>query len=219
MTSIEYKYDFKAGIHLSGQLWFNHFVLELELFPSTDNEMDQNTAFDRMHFVINDIISRSVFVNENDTDSILKIAHADIPVLTVPDPGPIDQVLQFVITSKLSAVIEGTFYIGKTKISSEIGNGVTYVYNYDEEDEDEETRTSIVNESPLSWWNDSEPRFVTLSEQSELDEFVAAQTWEMMGLLWEEDSGEIEVLLDDPAATTIQAPENNIIQMPVKDDS
>lgn len=215
MTSIEFKYDFKAGIHLSGKLWFNHFMLELKLFPNSDNEMDHNIAFERMNYVINDIVSHSVFVSEDDPTSILKLVNADIPVLTVPDPGPLDQVLQFVLTAKLSAVMEETFYIGESKISSEIGNGVTYVYNYDEEDEEEETRTSIVSDSALKWWNAAEPRFVTLSTEQEVEDFEPNLSWEAMELEWYGEDV-VDVVLDE------DTPDNgsNIMPFkPIKNDS
>jgi hypothetical protein len=190
------------------------------MYPSTDNDMDQNTAIERMNYVINDVVSHSVFVHEDDTDTIVSLASAGIPVLTVPDPGPIDQIIQLILTTKLSAVIEGTFFISVSKISSEIGNGVTYVYDFDTDEEDD-VLPSVISEEVTKWWNDLEPRFVTLGSSEDVEEFVPAAGWEDMGLTWYDDTGETETSIDVIINRDDTTVDNNIIHMPtpVKDDN
>jgi hypothetical protein len=211
-TSIKYSFEFLSGIHLNGSLKFNRYTLKLELFPTTDNDIDHNVAFDRMSYVINEIAANSIFVVEDETDVILKYAQAGIPVLTVPQPGPVDQIIQFVLTAKLNSVIEDTFYITTSSISSELGRHIEYVYSYQDDDDFEETEIGrILSDEVIYWWNDPAPRFVTLTTEEEVSEFVPDLDWVDMDLHWDADEDyEVDGLFD-PTPSSPADGKSNIV--------
>lgn len=213
-TSIKHSFTFMSAVHLNGNMRYNRYTLKVEMYPTTDNDIDHNVAFDRMNYVINDIASMAIFVDESETETILKYAQAGIPVLTVPFPGPVDQVVQFVLTAKLNAVIESTFYIASTSISSDLGRGIEYVYSYQDDEDEEVTEVGqVLSDDIIYWWNDPAPRFVTLQTEEEVNDFVADMDWVDMDMHWDAaDDNEYEVEgMYDPSPNDSSTGKSNIV--------
>ncbi|MEE8328140.1 MAG: hypothetical protein V3R32_05045, partial [Nitrosomonadaceae bacterium] len=90
MSRMKNQYDFMAGIHFGGELYFNKYSVIIDFYSDGDSMQDQNTGIDRLSYFIYEIVQRSVFVQEDDLVAIKGYAKAGIPVLTVPGPGPFD---------------------------------------------------------------------------------------------------------------------------------
>lgn len=194
MTSVKYDYNFLAGIYVDGELHFNSYTLNLHLYIRTLSQVDQQIAFNRMDHAIHEITTDSVFVDESDTDTIEKLTGVDINVITIPDPGPIDQILHMVLISKLNAITEDKIGIFESELSSSRGGWIRYVHYSSEELKEIEDGEMISND-PRKWWNDKTPRFVPLGETTDL--FKQSNTWRDLDLHWEEeDDFEGETLIN-----------------------
>jgi hypothetical protein len=184
MTSIKYKYLFLAGLIVDDELKFNSYKLLLNLHVNTTSEVDQHIAFERMNFVIQHIFENGVFVDERDLASLSRLNAAGIRVITINEPGPIDQMVQITIVSKLNAITEGTLTIFESAFSSYCGGHIDYMYYVcDKVDEEPE----LISADPNKWWNDSYPRFTQKPEPSEICDINDTVTWADLDLQWEED--------------------------------
>jgi len=171
---IKYEYNFLAGIHFQGSLVFNNFKLSLLMYTSSDSEDIQNTAFERMHYTIHEIVGNSVFVDETDADTILNLNNANIPVLPIPHPGPYDQMIQMALMSKLNAIMEEYLVITDCEITSEKGN-VTYTYSIEEQLE----HIDLLPDTGDQWWNSATTDFgISYNNES----------WDDLSMGWYEDN-------------------------------
>ena len=214
MSRLKNDYDFLTGIHINGGLYFNKYRLVLDLYTNTDTPQDQNIAFDRINYFLQEIIQRSIFASNYETVAIERYKAAGIPVLTVPQPGPYDQIVQAIIVTKLNAILEDTLVITEAEISSVAGGFVTYMWTDDDGDEIHELVNDEVDEM---WWTAPEPRFVSLpvpdeDDEDEADEKKKAETlvelsWETLDLHWYEEATDpepdVEIVFTPDASLTI----------------
>jgi len=185
MTSVKYDYNFLAGIFTDDNLIFNSYNLSLHLYINTESIEDQQIAFNRMDFIIYNIITNSVFVIDDDIKTIKKYKKAEIPILTVSEPGPIDQIILITIVNKLNMVTENVLKIFESEISSSVGGYVKYMYYSNDEIDDDE---ALVSTDISKWWNDSNPRFIDINENSTICKFNQLSNWQEHGLNWNTDS-------------------------------
>jgi hypothetical protein len=170
MSRIKMDYDFLSAIYIGGELHVNKYRLVLNMFSFGELPTNQATALSRVEFFIQEIVQRSVIISETDLGSIAKFELLNIPTLTLPDPGPFDQLVQAALVTKINNIMEGSLVVVDAELSSIAGGLITYVYDaLDEEDEDEDENelTSLINsDDDDNWWASAEPRFFTLNDQN-----------------------------------------------------
>ena len=181
MARLKNDYDFLAGVFIEGELHFNRYHLVLNMYTTGYTNDDQNTAFARIEYFIQDVVQRSIFVAEDDTAAIARFSAAGIPVLTVPGNAPHDQVVQAVVVTKINAFLESVLVVSQCEIASIVGGFVTYVYDLDDR-ESEEILEYINDENTDMWWACDDPRFVSMPTPAkpEID-------WKELRLEWEAD--------------------------------
>ena len=149
--------------------------------------------------------------------AVKKYKTAGIQVLTVPQPGPYDQVVQAIIVTKLNAILEDTLVITDSEISSVAGGFVTYMWS--SEDTDDEIHDLVNDEVDEMWWAAPEPRFVSLPVPDEDDEEEVAapkpeqlvtMAWDKLDLQWYDEAteSEPEVEIVSPPDATLTLPQN-----------
>ncbi len=206
MSRIKNDYDFLAGIYFNG-LHFNKYRMILNLYTDTDSPQDQNIAFDRINYFLQEVVQCSVFVASDEEAIIAKYQAAGIPVLIVPAPGPYDQVVQATIVTKLNAILEEMLVITESEISSVSGGYVTHIW--DSEDEEDEIHELINDESEEMWWASPEPRFISLKDDTEQ---VLKLTWEKLKLHWYDESEEMPTEI-------IFTPDPELLKKPMTSDN
>jgi len=206
LTSIKYDFNFLAGFYENEEINFNKYNLKLQLYVNTESNYDQQIAFNRMDFVIHDFMTNAVFVEETDIDTIAKLLKADIKVVTVDEPGPIDQILGITLVEKLRLIVEDVLVIFESELESVVGGGVKYIYYPPEEKLPKDQQ--IISTSAEKWWNSPNPRF---TNKLEID--FKQLTWKDFSLEWEE---EVE---EEPEVKTTTKKDSNIVTMKFTDDS
>lgn len=196
MSRMKSEFDFVAGVYLGNELYFNRFRLMIDFYTNSDVIDDHNTAMERINYFMTEIVSRSIFISEQDNEGIIKYTTAGIPVLTVPHPGPFDPMVQAAIITKMNSILEDTLVISEAEILSTIGGYMTYVW--DAADEDDEIHSFIDEDDDVKWWAAPEPRFASFPDGTDVDEQDDfGITWAALGLSWIEDKEldeELEVL-------------------------
>lgn len=125
ITRIERDIFFVAGVHFDDSYYINTYDFLLSMLVETDVPKEHNIAMDRLDFFIKNVVSNSVFVNEEKHDVIEKYIDAGINVITLP-AEPYDQVVAMAILLKLNSIMENRIKITDLTINSLLGEGVRY---------------------------------------------------------------------------------------------
>jgi hypothetical protein len=125
ITRIERDIFFVAGVHFDDRYHINSYELVLSMLVETDVPKEQVIALDRLDFLIKNIMTNSVFINEEKTELIEKYREAGIAVSTLPGE-PYDQIVGMVLLLKLNAIMEDRIKITDITINSLLGDGMRY---------------------------------------------------------------------------------------------
>jgi hypothetical protein len=171
-----------------------------------------------MAYFIGEIVSKSIFIHEDDEVAIEKYKQAEIPVLTVPNPGPFDPVVLAVLVTKFNSIMEDTLIITDAELMSQAGGFLTYVW--DASDDDDDIHELVNDEDECKWWAVASPRFISYDEGSDVEaideEYPFPIQWNMVDLQWSDDidDGDLEVdFILDPNADFKQDEDNTVIKI------
>lgn len=169
-----------SGLVIEDRFQINHYTTELELLTVSDDQAQQNIAYERMKFWFYDIMDHALLIND---------AHADIDrwretsarIITFPT-DPVDQIIGIMLCSKLNAVMEDRIVVTDTEIWSKCGDGMSYLHNWKE------------GQGPLSetgWWSDARPIWNTLKTNSggKIVNLDRVPEWKSHDLDWDTNSG------------------------------
>lgn len=189
MSRMKCEYTFLAGAHLGGELRFGQYNFKIDFYVESENPNDHNTATDRLDYFIQDVVTDSVFVVEDDISTISAYSKAGIPVLTVPAPGPVDPMVQAVIVTKMNTMLEDVMVITEAELRSNIGGNIVYVWGLDD---DEDGVHDIVNDTDeTNWWATPDPRFVSYPQDVDIEEYEKKYpnpaNWAALNMQWDED--------------------------------
>ena len=135
-----------SGLVTEDRFQINHYTTELELLTVSEDQMQQNIAYERMKFWFYDIMDHAVFVNETHPD-IDRWRETAARVIAFPS-DPVDQIIGIMLCSKLNAVMEDRIVVTDVEIWSRAGDSMSYLHNWKE------------STGPLSqegWWVDTRP--------------------------------------------------------------
>jgi len=209
MTSIKYDFSFLAGFFTDGEMQLNNYNLHLHLYINTESDIDQQTAFDRMNLMMYDIVDNCIFIEETDCEINMQLGEAGIRVLTIPAPGPIDQIIQVALVDKLNKITEDKLHIFESELSSLRGGYVKYMYFSPEEHDSE---MELISSDARKWWNSSSPRFNSSNETKEIVNFMPT-LWKTLELEWENEIDDEIIYTDSNKKNT------NIITMKLPDEN
>ena len=125
ITRIERDVFFVAGIHFEDGYYINTYDIGLSMLVETDLPKEHHIAMERLDFFIKNVVSNSVFVDEDNHEAIEKYSEAGINVITLPGE-PFDQIVAMVILLKLNAIMENRIKITDITIGSLLGEGIRY---------------------------------------------------------------------------------------------
>jgi len=182
---------FYAAAHLLGRMVMSSYHINIQLVTVTDDHIDQNIAVERIKYVINEQISNSVFIDQEEKEAIKLYENAGVNVIPFP-VEPTDQIVGIALYCKLNSIVEDSVIVTDLDITSTT-SGVSYLHGEDE---------------PLGifevkgWWNSIEPECHEQKKPrgKKVVSLPITETWKNLGMEWEEDHSPedmtIEVILD-----------------------
>jgi len=139
---LHYEFDFTAGIWMDDELRFNRYKLGLYMITGTENTFNQSTALERIRYFLSKV-SCSIFINEENVNTIEKLLDVGIPVITIPG-DPYDQFVELALYCKFNAITENNLIITDVELSSLFGDYIKYLHC------DEEALGPFENDN---WWS------------------------------------------------------------------
>lgn len=128
---LNYDFDFTAGIWMDDELRFNRYKLGMYMVTGTDNSFNQSTSMERIRYFLGKV-SRSVFINQENIETIEKLVDIGVPVITLPG-DPYDQYIELALYRKFNAITEGNIIVTDIELASLFGDFINYLH-CDEED-------------------------------------------------------------------------------------
>ena len=193
-TTIKRDFTFQAGVYYEDTFIMNIYNLDLTMTVETDSIREQNIAMDRIKYFLHDCVENSVFVDSNEKKVIEKYVTAGLKVCTLPEE-PYDQIVTIALLSKINAIAEGRLIISDIVLSSELSDGVKFVYDYE----------SVLHASPFDqgWWMESNSCMNDINKtQNKKDKIVklikSINDWSVVGLEWKEKSAKSAEIIFNP---------------------
>ena len=180
-VKISYDTKFLAGICWDDNLLMNQYQISIDMLVNTADPVDQNVALLRIRHLLEEQLQNSYFVKKTDQDTIERLQLTGIKFSELPEQ-PIDQIIGIILSAKFSAVTENRLLIKAVKISSLLGDNVTYIHDDDTE----------AFAGPTLWWNHAGSHvsdIVSTGSDNRDDLHVLRNTkrWKELGLHWSED--------------------------------
>lgn len=175
-VKITSRHELLAGFWWS-QLEFNRYQIEIDLLTATRDIVEQNIAFLRMRYIIEDALANVVFVQHTETEVIESLTQAGVQVAVTPEE-PVDQIIGMILHSKLSAVTEGRVIVRSVRLSSTKGDDIVY------EHDDAEFNPLM---EQAGWWSNLEPDDVeTVGDDDRISVITAGRHWRDLDMPWSE---------------------------------
>jgi hypothetical protein len=178
---LRYNTEFIAGVYYRDTLTMTEFKVALWLLTNTEDDCEQNIAFDRIRYFIKNTLTNTVFVDSDCVDHIKKLCAANISVTTLPSI-PVDQIIGMILFSKFNAITEERLSVIDLEISSDFGENVTYLHGEEQHNWTDETE---------GWWQDPELSHnhgLTVSRDSKVVSLGKIKTWRDVNLSWPDDT-------------------------------
>lgn len=173
---IEKDFEFLAGVYFEKTYMMNLYSMSLYMDIHTDNDKEQLTAIERLHYFLQNFIEHSVFVNQNEKSQIALFEKAGLTVLTLPE-DPYDQIVGLILLRKFNSIMEGRVAIDEIKFSSKLSADIRF-HNVAEEAEEFDQDT---------WYNDPTLNIETTKQKTKKDKVVKLSDlddWNKVGLIW-----------------------------------
>jgi len=180
MTGIKYDYSFIAGFYRSDQgLVMNEYKFKFDLTVEANSPEEQNTAFNRMDFFIQEVVENSIFVSKDEEDVIEAFDMIGMDLLILDSTLASDQIVLLTITDKLNAITDDAITIFESSICSRKGGYVEYIYWTKTPGIKED---SLISKDKKHWWNNPTIKYMD-SENDEAD-IKKELTWKAVNLEW-----------------------------------
>lgn len=173
-------FSFTTGVYFSNEFLMNNYEIDVDFNVESEIIREQNIALERIKYFLNFCLQNSIFICEDETETIQKYLDADLKVCTLPEE-PYDQIISIMLISKLNAINEGRLIVTDITITSTMSDGVWCKHSIEE------------NLGPFTksgWWNDASIRLTSATKQNKSKKVVKLIknniTWEDLYLGWEE---------------------------------
>jgi hypothetical protein len=193
-TTIQRDFTFHAAAYYAETFLMNTYDIQLTMTVETDSIREQNIAMDRIKYFLHECLENGVFVSSNEKKVIEKYIAAGLKVCTLPE-DPYDQIVTIVLLSKINAITEGRLIVLDIVLSSELSDGVKFVYDYE----------SAFQGVPYQqgWWMESNSCMNDLNKnQNKKDKIVklvkSINDWSLAGLEWKEKSVKSAEIIFNP---------------------
>ena len=191
---LEYPMSFYASLYYKDQYFANKFNIVLHLLTGSEDVEEQNIALDRIKYLIKEQVEHSIFVHQREKALIKKLEAVGMQVIPLPE-DPVDQIIGMALFFKLNAVVEERMAILQTRISSEVGENMTYLHCEDEMAGPFEGK---------GWWDYPDPHFRKVKNTGKVVELTKHITWDDLGMGWFDDvEGAKDFNIETPTANTV----------------
>lgn len=173
---IEKDFRFLAGVFFEGHYLQNLYDLTLYIDIVTDNEQEQLTAIERIHYFLLNYVEHSVFVCQENKQQINLFEKAGLSVLTVPE-DPYDQIVGLILLRKFNAITEGRVFVNEIRFASKLSADIRF-HNTAEHSEEY---------SEDAWYNDPNLTVedkVKKVKKDKIVKFDDLEDWSKVGLVW-----------------------------------
>ena len=193
-TTIQRDFTFHAAAYYDETFLMNTYDIQLTMTVETDSIREQNIAMDRIKYFLHECLENGVFVDSSEKKVIEKYIAAGLKVCTLPE-DPYDQIVTIVLLSKINAITEGRLIVSDIVLSSELSDGVKFVYDYE----------SVLHGIPYQygWWMESNSCMNDFNKtQNKKDKIVklvkSINDWSFAGLEWKEKSVKSAEIIFNP---------------------
>lgn len=173
-VKIEYPAEFLAAAYWEDSVMMNSYAVRCEMITNTRDSREQNIALERLKYVLFVQIQNSVLVDHREKAAIKRLQAAGMRTVILPEQ-PVDQIIGMMLYSKLDSVMEGRMTVTQLKLSSELGENVTYFQT------DNETIGPFAQKG---WWNSAEPSVSDSKDGGKIVSIKGTTTWQLLGLDW-----------------------------------
>jgi hypothetical protein len=177
---LKYNMDWRSGIWFEDRLQMNNYGVTLSLITNTNDQEHQIVAISRLKWFVYQELESTVFVHQNDTDTINKFNAAGINITTLPEQ-PIDQIVGLMLFAKFNAIMEDRLVVKELDIVSDLGDNIHYLHS------DQETTFFDLG---TGWWNDSGPNHCIQLKpnQKNVVKLKRVPSWRDHDLEWDSDT-------------------------------
>jgi hypothetical protein len=155
----------------------NLYSLTVSLITNTSDANEQNVAYERIKYWINEVLNDTVFIN-SDSDLVDAYHATGQRIMLFPD-HPVDQLVGYMIYLKLNAITEERLLITNIEVASILGDDMIYVHNEDE---------NFILESRPKWWEESQPCWSDYKSKKKSNNIISINRmpeWSELDLDWE----------------------------------
>jgi hypothetical protein len=177
---ISSSFTFTSGVYFSNEFVLNNYDIEVDFNVETEIIREQNIALERIKYFLHLCLQNSIFICEDETETIQKYLDADLKLCTLPEE-PYDQIIGIMLISKLNSINEGRLIVTDINITSSMSDGVWCKHSIEE------------NLGPFAksgWWKDASVKTNSLTAKNKSKKVVKLVknnvTWEDLYLGWEE---------------------------------
>ena len=182
-VKIGFNANLTAGVWWDDHLIMSNYAVTFKLITVTPDVRDSNIALDRLKYLLDEVLTDSVFINETETDQIKKLKAAGIDTVIMPEE-PVDQIVGMMLFAKANAIMEGRMTVRSVLLSSNVGDNIIYEHDL---------RESLAPFDQPGWWLDSGPDCVTAAKKPKEKVFVIEpDKWRELDLEWHDLQTEAE---------------------------
>jgi hypothetical protein len=169
-----------AAVYSDGQLMVRNYSVDVEMITVSTNIDDLDTASKRIDWFMYSQLADAVFADQADAERNSILAMLGLNVVSIPG-APVEQMIGMMLSCKLNAIVEGRLEIIETSVSSDVSNGLWFVYR--------NNQTAGPFDEP-GWWH--EPTLavnnIVFEEADDNVVKVTVNPWLELDLAWSTDS-------------------------------
>ena len=177
---ISSSFTFTSGVYFSNEFVLNNYDIEVDFNVESEIIREQNIALERIKYFLHLCLQNSIFICEDETETIQKYLDADLKLCTLPEE-PYDQIIGIMLISKLNAINEGRLVVTDINITSSMSDGVWCKHSIEE---------NLGPFAKAGWWKDASVKTNSLTAKNRSKKVVKLVknnvTWEDLYLGWGE---------------------------------
>jgi hypothetical protein len=148
-------FNWSSAIVHDSKFLINHYNVDLDMITVSDNNEEQNIAYERIKTFFHDVMEDAVLISRH---SPVLEAYQSIDARVIAFPAdPFDQVVGMMLYLKLNSIMENRIVITDVSISSAAGDSMRYLHSSGE---------ALGPLDCQGWWTDSRPCWYDPQEKS-----------------------------------------------------
>jgi len=179
-AKIEREFQFQAGVYFQNNFVINTYDLVLQMLVMTEDMHEQNIAFERIKYILEEALESCIFVHSSEKNTIDLYSKAQLKICVLPDE-PYDQIVAGVILSKLNSITEEKIIVDEIKLLSKISDGVSFFVGIED--------LEFLSKSSSDWYAENNISINNLSKKVNKKEKILElknqpNDWNSIGLHW-----------------------------------